>query len=282
MATPTSPARRVLGDKTTNASVHRHPHQLATKPQLGQSMSDRPHVSAYQAAVTRTMMKVSPKAGQKRRIHEVDGTEEQGQLEQGKPRSSSPLTVVSTEPNSEADERGWSSTAQTKSSVTTLFTSFQASQEPPAPLEDQFEIQDEMSQQTLDKIVSPKAALASTHGVTLTFPQHATTLPQATSQLQPLLRPVLTAENSQESIRMSSFIDFESNDPEDDNLKMISTTPTKSAEDRARRADLDEVWKYIHDITENPPANSSLLTEGGDTPDAPPTRAVQSANKSDQ
>ena len=72
------------------------------------------------------------------------------------------------------------------------------------------------------------------------MPKHATPLPQHTSQLQPALRPNLETENSQESIRMSSFIDFDPIDPEGD-LKMTSPTPTLPTEAKARKTSLDEV-----------------------------------------
>jgi hypothetical protein len=98
--------------------------------------------------------RVSPRTGQKRRIDEVDGTEEQEQQGQNKAGSASPLTVLPTEPDSETDDRDFLSTSQTKSATSSALSSFHVSQESSVPVEDQFEIQDEMSQQTLDKIVS--------------------------------------------------------------------------------------------------------------------------------
>jgi hypothetical protein len=97
---------------------------------------------------------VSPKAGQKRRIHQVDGTEEQEQHERERASPALSLTVLPTEPNSETDERDFLSTSQSKGSTSSASTSFHIPQESSGPAEEQFEIQDEMSQRTLDKIVS--------------------------------------------------------------------------------------------------------------------------------
>ncbi len=241
MAFPPSPTRRVLGDKTTNASI-------VSRPTKDQRMLDLPAKTSPSVTVNKTTMKVTPRAGQKRRIHEVDGAEEQNQ-NQGQAGSSSPLTDVATDPRSETEQRSFSSASQPKTATLSLLSSFHVSQEPPAPLEDQFEIQDEMSQQTLDKIVRTWAAstvdaLAAWRPcsiVKLTIIQHATPLPQNTTQLQPPLRPSLTAENSQDSVRMSSFIDFEENEPEEDNMKMISSKPSMPEGGRSKNPDVDEV-----------------------------------------
>jgi hypothetical protein len=97
---------------------------------------------------------IAPTAGQKRRIHEVDGPEEQGQRSQDRTGSTSPLIVLPAEPTTEADEGDFSSTIQASSTPSTLLASSHASQESLMHVEDQFDIQDEMSQRSLDKIVS--------------------------------------------------------------------------------------------------------------------------------
>jgi hypothetical protein len=148
MSVSLSPARRVLADKTPNASIRRA-HEPMPKP-----MSEEPKALMKHTFEMEVERNTTPKAGQKRRIHEVDGAEEQE--EQGRDRAglTPPLITLPTEPNSEANDREFLSTSQTKTTTSTLLTSFHASQELPMPLEDQFDIQDEMSQRTLDKLVS--------------------------------------------------------------------------------------------------------------------------------
>jgi hypothetical protein len=154
MPAPPSPARRVLGDKTPNASMKRRALEPMPKSYLDYLVSDEPKAMVKYAVEMDVERNVTPKTGQKRRIHEVDGTEDQEQRGLGMARSISPLTMLPTEPNSETDDREFSSTGQTKSTISTTLTSFHASTEPPMAVEDQFDIQDEMSQRTLDKIVS--------------------------------------------------------------------------------------------------------------------------------
>jgi hypothetical protein len=157
MPAPPSPARRVLGDKTPNASMKRRAFEPMPKSYLDYPVSDEPKAMTKHPVEMDVERNVTPKAGQKRRIHEVDGTEDQEQRALDMACSTSPLTVLPTEPNSETDHIEFSSTCQTKSTTSTTLTSFHASQEPPMPVEDQFDIQDEMSQRTLDKIVSTSA-----------------------------------------------------------------------------------------------------------------------------
>ena len=154
MSTPLSPTRRVLGDKTPNASLKRRTHEPLLKPQFGYSIPDEPRALIKTAADMRIGRNIAPTAGQKRRIHEVDGTEEQEQRGQYRTGSTSPLIVLPTEPTPEADEGDFSSAVQASSITSTLLTSSHASQESFMHVEDQFDIQDEMSQRSLDKIVS--------------------------------------------------------------------------------------------------------------------------------
>lgn len=192
-------------------------------------------------------MNASPVAGRKRKIQEVDNAGERRSMEFA--RSSSPVTVIATEPNSDFDRGCVSSIGQIRRSTSTFLTSCPDSQEPAAPLEDQFDIQDEMSQKTLDRLVSACMIFTSDRTVgawefILTDFQHATPIQQSTSQLQPFLRPTLEAEGSQDSLRMSSFVDFESNEAEereDENLQMISPKPFDCPESRAGSIDMAEV-----------------------------------------
>ena len=158
MAALPSPARRVLGDKTPNASMKRHGREPIPKQQFDDLMRDEPGTLSGHVVEMKARLKVTPRAGQKRRIQEVDGTHDHDHERQGRDRagSTSPLPLLPTEPNSEADETDFLSTSQAKTTTSsTLSTSFHTSQEPLLPAEEQFDIQDEMSQRTLDKIVSP-------------------------------------------------------------------------------------------------------------------------------
>ena len=154
MAAPPSPTRRVLADKTPNASIKCRAYETLPKQQADCLMRDERTISIECAVDTKGRMTLTPKAGQKRRIQDVDGTEDQEQQRLDRGGSASPRMVLPTEPTSEADERDFISTAQTRSTTSTLLTSFHASQDPSMPVEDQFDIQEEMSQRTLDKIVS--------------------------------------------------------------------------------------------------------------------------------
>jgi hypothetical protein len=127
------------------------------KSYLDYSVSGEPKAMMRHAVEMDVERNVTPITGQKRRIHEVDGTEDQERQGLDRACSTSPLTVLPTEANSETYHIEFSSTGQTKSTTPTSLTSFHASQEPPMPVEDQFDIQDEMSQRTLDKIVSMSA-----------------------------------------------------------------------------------------------------------------------------
>ena len=157
MSTPVSPTRRVLGDKTPNASLKRRAQEPLLKPQFDYAIPDELR-ALIKTADMRIGRNIAPTAGQKRRIHEVDGTEEQEQRGQDRKGSKSPLTVLPTEPTSEADEGDFSSAVQANSTTSTFLASSHASQESLMPVEEQFNIQDEISQRSLDKIVSRPAS----------------------------------------------------------------------------------------------------------------------------
>ncbi len=116
----------------------------------------------------------SPRIGQKRSIAQVDGTEEHTKPSPQEWRS--PVLGVSDDKkenagmvkgddemenetpnarvvNKEEESGTEPSTAESKTTTTTLMTSFHASQEGPVPLEEQFVIQEETSQKTLEDLV---------------------------------------------------------------------------------------------------------------------------------
>lgn len=119
----------------------------------------------------------SPKIGQKRSIAQVDGTEEhtQSPIKQSEPPAITKLeddidTPVKEEVDSEAedesvigrvtkeeddiDDETKPSASKSNATTSTLLSSFHASQEVPVPIEEQFIIQDETSQKTLENLVS--------------------------------------------------------------------------------------------------------------------------------
>jgi len=68
-----------------------------------------------------------------------------------------------------------------------------------------------------------------------------TLLPQNESQPQVDVNPMRAPENSQDSIRMASFVDFDAASAEEEDLKMILPKPTLSLSGAARKAMIDEV-----------------------------------------
>ena len=156
MTGTTSPMRRVLGDRSTNASLRIQPQDSVLKPNTLSSTTPQSRTAIEQAVRGWTGTDVTPKAGQKRHIEEVDGIEERLHVKQDRSGSASPLNSSTSDDGEEEEEEKDSirSTIVTKLTPHTIFSSFHASQEPPIPLEDQFDIQEEMSQQTLEKVVS--------------------------------------------------------------------------------------------------------------------------------
>ena len=158
MAAPASPVRGVLADKTTNASLQRltldHQYKEARELLPPHSPSQRDETAFLKAPRSLSTWK----QGQKRSIHEVNGTYEQELKEQPTVGSSTPASHTATEPNSESDGQEATPSLELKTPISTQLTSFHASLEPPMPLEEHFDIQEEYSQRTLDRIVS-----AATH-----------------------------------------------------------------------------------------------------------------------
>ncbi|KIW15404.1 hypothetical protein PV08_05450 [Exophiala spinifera] len=182
MSTRASPTRRVLGDKDPNVLLS----PTKTKASLDGALSPRP--------LKRLASPISPRAGQKRKIVEKYNEEtDDSQRTSSSHLLSQHVDVLSDGPSEHQDAASQSSsTGQHKSTPNTAFTSFYVSQEEPPQLESEFQIHDEPSQQTLDKM-------------------HAVSFTQSTSQMVPLDHPTFNQEPSQASLSMSSLIDFENN-----------------------------------------------------------------------
>jgi hypothetical protein len=67
-----------------------------------------------------------------------------------------------------------------------------------------------------------------------------TPLPQNESQPQ-VDNPIRATENSQDNMRMSSFVDFDAADAEEEDLEMILPKPTLPPSGAARKAMINEV-----------------------------------------
>ncbi len=181
MATSASPSRHVLGWKTTNASI----------PQRGPEQNNK-HITVARASTFEQLWKDrvnisktgSPRIGQKRSIAQVDGTEEHtnpplqewrsqvfdvsGDKKDNASMVEGDNDVDNETPNAkvvtkEDGDETEPSTAESKTTTTTLLTSFHASQEGSVPLEEQFIIQEEASQKTLENLVRGKLNLQDTH-----------------------------------------------------------------------------------------------------------------------
>jgi hypothetical protein len=169
MATTASPARRVLGNKTTNAFIRQRVHDKNNEPTI---LIEALIVEQLRDNVVVFQKQGSLQAGQKRSISQVDGADEHEQslTRQGR---LSPLTMeeqrlvkkeeddvarldseVGRALKHEGDDRTETSFSESKTTTDTLLTSFHASQEGPPPIEEQFDIQDEPSQKTLENLVS--------------------------------------------------------------------------------------------------------------------------------
>ncbi|KIW44892.1 uncharacterized protein PV06_03329 [Exophiala oligosperma] len=209
MSTVTSPTRRVLGEKDPNALLS---PTKATKTSLveGTTLSPR--------SLKRFASPISPRAGQKRKIVETCNNNEEAEDSQQQQTNNSQLflsqhtDILSSDgPLSEHRDASQSPMAATqhKSMSNTTLTSCQASQEEEsAQLESEFQIHDEPSQQTLDKM-------------------HAVSFTQSTSQMVALVRPTFNQEPSQASLSMSSLIDFENNfSSQSDEMQMLEEHDT--------------------------------------------------------
>jgi len=150
-----SPTRRVLGAKDSNAPVHVQDPQCKSQATAGQAdpvsrLSVRRPLSPSSDSVPG-----SPRAGQKRRIDEIEEEDHNNDS----PRTNathllSQRTELLSDSGSDRGTTSPPSLTQTKSTMnTTSTTSFHPSQEESSPIEVQFEIREEISQQTLDNMV---------------------------------------------------------------------------------------------------------------------------------
>lgn len=172
-----SPARRVLGDKSANASVRvqqESPHCPLKKTHL---------VVDVAAQSPRRMLPemFSPRAGQKRRIDELEdvhpapdsarvpATAELGQGSRGPSQDSMEdlsVSFASTDVLSDASDGDVERQQHEphRSSSTTVLSSLHLSQEGPAPLEDQFELNEDIpvsQSQNLSQYPSDKHNMVS-------------------------------------------------------------------------------------------------------------------------
>ncbi|KAL2425979.1 hypothetical protein ABEF95_008457 [Exophiala dermatitidis] len=219
MSTTTSPTRRVLGEKDPNANLQIH-SLSPRKANVHTGLENASPIAQRPTTLKRALSPSSPRprAGQKRKIEDANDEEsiipdsQDGNASTAYPHAHplSQMTDILSDSPSEVEGVGLY-----KSTPNTVFSSFRPSQDDPShvQVEAQFEIHEEPSQQTLDKM-------------------HAVTLPQNTSQIVPPLRPNLNKECSQISLSMSSLIDFGNNrssqvdetedqDPAQDDMQMM-------------------------------------------------------------
>ncbi len=146
-----SPVRRVLGDKTTNASIKSQKNRMTWKNPA--SSCDSLSVSfgdTLQSPKTSSVSR-SPRVGRKRKIEEVEEAERnESQHSTGTQTLSQVTDLLSDGSLNMVD-----SATNTRSTAQTSLTSFYASQAEVELAEAQFEfeIHEEMSQRTLDKMV---------------------------------------------------------------------------------------------------------------------------------
>lgn len=152
-----SPNRRVLSEKSTNASVNMLEHAQSTK---GSTQPLNTTVKTQSASPLRV--------GTKRRYHEVGSSSFEEPYEKyhnACARSGPQITPkpVIEETDEESDSFMSSmieshststSSGSLQTSTNTILSSFHPSQEPSQPIEEQFEIIQEESQRTLEQIVS--------------------------------------------------------------------------------------------------------------------------------
>lgn len=189
-----SPSRRVLGDKSTNMT-------LIVTPKSKRTMDASDSIDVIKSNLLQEGIEVSKKhiltptasvgklAGQKRGIDMVEDAEREERQSQRE--------NIHKEEQEGNDGRKEVVGAATGPRRFTTIPSFHASQEGPMEIEEQFNIQDEMSQGAVDNL-------------------NATPLPQSITRF-----PSFAAEQSQDSQGLSSLIDF---DPEEEG-KTEKTSP---------------------------------------------------------
>lgn len=136
-----SPARRVLGNKTTNAPIHKQSPLKTTKSTI----------ASQQGLKTYTSVKPPPASllGQKRSIEEVEDAERVESQEDNSQQSTGTQALSSEE--SDADDDSMGAVMNSRTTNATEAMSFGPSQPEVAPVESTFElIEDEPSQNTRD------------------------------------------------------------------------------------------------------------------------------------
>ena len=149
MTTTASPTRRVLGPKDPNAPLHQQASKLSDRMvQAASPASQR----QSQEPIPPASCPGSPRSGQKRKFEEVH---DEGQMGSQKSNHAHPLsqaTELLSDTQSDHGEITPPSLVQSKSTISTTFSSFRASQEE-HQVEPEFHIHEEPSQQTLDNMV---------------------------------------------------------------------------------------------------------------------------------
>jgi hypothetical protein len=154
MAALASPSRRVLENKSTNASIltHRIHHGSNQKPSRLTAVAP----ARVPNENTGTLITKSPKIGQKRSIEHVDGSDEHIVLGSGKPPGDSRQNESLSTRWSDDTIRQSQSQPDSKSSTQTVSSSAPTSQEGSFQVEEQFHIPYEASQKTLEELVSER------------------------------------------------------------------------------------------------------------------------------
>lgn len=229
-----SPTRRVLGEKDKNASLNITSPQkgsrtpTATKPARSQGppiglFSPRPNLPPP-----------ASRAGQKRRINDVEGVEVRDWSKVAKASQNSEVL------SDTGSESGRADTSMSRSMADTNMTSFSVCQDGPNSLEQHFQLpQEEMSQQTLEKIVSDSDLLSLQNANII---QHAVPMPQNMSQSILATMPSQPPGASQDNMVMSKYIDFGGSDASQrsDGLEMIEAKGAKD-DDKATDTDPEEM-----------------------------------------
>jgi hypothetical protein len=152
-----SPNRRVLGEKSTNASINLLEHGQSNKG------STQPLSTTVKTQIASPL-----RAGTKRRYQEVGSSSfEEPYKKYHNARALSGPEITPKPVIEETDEESNSfmssmieshstntSSGSLQTSTNTILSSFHPSQEPSQPIEEQFEIIQEESQRTLEQIVS--------------------------------------------------------------------------------------------------------------------------------
>lgn len=172
MNTTTSPTRRVLGEKDPNAPVQT---QSPRKAQVGlENGYSSPAAISQRPSLKRPLSPASfsPHAGRKRKLEQTTNEDVIPESQSPSPSQSQdasasmsmsmphPMSQMTDILSDSASEQGGGPYKQYKSTPNTVFSSsFRPSQEDPSQVvEAQFEIHEEPSQQTLDRMVGKKSA----------------------------------------------------------------------------------------------------------------------------